>query len=973
MILLFGFLAKIESTLLSMKNKHLIVDFKITIRVNNRAIICILIEEEALRAIIKLELDKFKHDKIEFEYIENSDITSDPYYKNLFSMKDTVYLDSRKNLSNLLELNNNIKLGINSKVATFYSYKGGVGRSTTLASCAAFLSNHFGKKILIIDCDLEAPGFTNYFLEEPDQVINHIGVVEYFMDLDFSPETINIYDYVWEVGKDFSGDGNIWIMPAGNLSDESIQGDNILKTHKGHYLEGLARIDTSSSFIMGEKFSTLLKQADSIMQPDLILIDSRTGFNDIFGITALNISDLVVGVFGSNAQNMPGINFFMDRIIESKNGLNAVMINAILSRRSSFPKFEEYVDSYIQNNNTNEDDLIAIKTFPVTRYSVLESLGTIEENKSDFIDLINNKRFPEYNDIFLYINEILLANEAIDVFNVNDLYEVSEIHKTENSKILNIKEESERCTNNLMSLDLRKAYEEIKKINNFTSSFEKNLSIGIQKVLKKRIISKLKKDWPSLYGEHANQEMKRNIFFRRSMEDIFNSSKFIILGNKGTGKTFLYEALKDSEIVNKIQEKAQKKGSFEFFHVIDKDAEKFFDTNIFEEDSNEQFYYRFWIIYIWNAIMLEAENRLGFKSKLVVNPIQSNTKTKNRFIEIIKNDDLFIQTEEDLEALDKFLIASKNQQNLIVIFDGLDQVVKPIHWHFKIVPLINYWRNHSFSRISPKLFIRSDLFEKLTNITNVKELKNQAISIEWNQEELFGYFFKLVLTTSKEEFFRYMLFTKSNTFELIQKIKQKSGLDNQIPLEAYYILPLVRSFFGQYASADNTPRFGESYDWFYRNLKNANNTISLRPFIDLLNNSIEYANNVDNSPFPILPAFYYAHGEARKISLDNHFSDLVSEQGNEVLRLICNHIREKKSTMPIYLEVRKNEMYNLLKEIITTYNLKDNTIEELLFQLKVNGIVSENFRGSGLSYSFALLYKYYLGLKSRPKNSFKES
>jgi cellulose biosynthesis protein BcsQ len=972
MILLFNLLSKIENTLQGLTARHVISDFKISLRVNNKAVISIFCEDENNLELIQSQLLPFNHDKVELEYLSKSDLASDPYYRELFSSQDKVFLDSRKNLSNLLETNNNIKTEIKSKVVTFYSYKGGVGRSTTLASCASYLSNHFGKKVMIIDCDLEAPGFTNYFLEEPDQVNNHIGVVEFFMDLDFNPENTNISDYVWEIGKDFSGNGSIIVMPAGNLSDEIIPNDEIFGTHKKHYLEGLARIDTSSSFMMNKKFNTLLKQADITISPDIIIIDSRTGFNDIFGITALNISDLVVGLFGTNAQSIPGLNFFLDRIIESKTNLNAVLINSILPRRSSFVKFEEYVESYIQNNTSNEDSLIAIKTFPVTRYSVLETLGTNEENKSDFIDLIANKRFPEYNDIFIHINGILEENEFQEENEITEEIEKNAEHEnniSKETKLPNVWDTVEQKTSDLLSLELKNAAEQIKKIGKFITQNDKNLAIGIQKILKKTIKSNLEKSWPSLYGENSTEEMKKNIFFRRSMEDIFNNNKFIILGNKGTGKTFLYEALKFPDIVERIQERANKKGKFEFFHVIDKEAGKFFDTNLFEENLPESFYHRFWIVYIWNAIMLESEQRLGYKSKIDIHTIQNNTKTKNRFTEIVNSDELLIQVEEDLEKLDKFLGASKNNLTLVVIFDGLDQVVKPIHWHFKIVPLINYWRNHGFSRLSPKLFIRSDLFEKLTNITNVKELKNQAISIEWNQEELFGYFFKLVLTSSKEEFFRYMLFTKMHTFELIQKIKQKCGSDNQLPLEEYYLAPLVRSFFGQYASSDNTPRYGESYDWFYRNLKNANSTISLRPFIDLINNSFQYAQQDDNSPFPILPAFYYVHGESRKTSLENHFSDLVSEQGNEILRTICNHIREKKSAQIIYLEIRKNEIYNLLTEIIDTYKIKDTTVEELLFLLKVNGIISENFRTTGLSYSFALLYKYYLGLKTRPRNS----
>ena len=43
------------------------------------------------------------------------------------------------------------------EIVTFYSYKGGVGRSMALANVATLLSQ-WGYRILMVDWDLEAPG-----------------------------------------------------------------------------------------------------------------------------------------------------------------------------------------------------------------------------------------------------------------------------------------------------------------------------------------------------------------------------------------------------------------------------------------------------------------------------------------------------------------------------------------------------------------------------------------------------------------------------------------------------------------------------------------------------------------------------------------------------------------------------------------------------------------------------------------------
>jgi len=48
------------------------------------------------------------------------------------------------------------------KIVTFYSYKGGTGRSMALANVAWILASN-GKRVLAIDWDLEAPGLHRYF------------------------------------------------------------------------------------------------------------------------------------------------------------------------------------------------------------------------------------------------------------------------------------------------------------------------------------------------------------------------------------------------------------------------------------------------------------------------------------------------------------------------------------------------------------------------------------------------------------------------------------------------------------------------------------------------------------------------------------------------------------------------------------------------------------------------------------------
>ena len=49
---------------------------------------------------------------------------------------------------------------------------------------------------------------------------------------------------------------------------------------------------------------------------------------------------------------------------------------------------------------------------------------------------------------------------------------------------------------------------------------------------------------------------------------------------------------------------------------------------------------------------------------------------------------------------------------------NVDFIVKPILWSNIISPLIDYCRSLSYLKIKPKLFLRRDLYNKLTNLTN---------------------------------------------------------------------------------------------------------------------------------------------------------------------------------------------------------------------------------------------------------------
>jgi cellulose biosynthesis protein BcsQ len=60
-------------------------------------------------------------------------------------------------------------------VITFYSWKGGVGRTMALANTAVQLARK-GNRVLMVDWDLEAPGLINYFAGRVAQQTKDLGI-----------------------------------------------------------------------------------------------------------------------------------------------------------------------------------------------------------------------------------------------------------------------------------------------------------------------------------------------------------------------------------------------------------------------------------------------------------------------------------------------------------------------------------------------------------------------------------------------------------------------------------------------------------------------------------------------------------------------------------------------------------------------------------------------------------------------------
>lgn len=933
-----------------------IQDYRVFLRTNENMYAYILLKDDTNTNEISESISQIYQD-CEIEFLSNDDL-EDSFYQNIFEKPQSINIETgRRRFDTLLDTDKIAELPCS--VATFYSYKGGMGRSTTLATFAMHLALHEGLNVVIIDCDFEAPGFTNFYLKNAGEENQKQGLVEYLLDKSTAQNKIELEKYTWEVDEKYRGKGSIRIMPAGNL-DRSINTEDFLKTNLNHYIEGLARIDFVYEDYILAQFRELVTDLHSSFHTDIVLIDSRTGFGDIMGITAFHLSKFVVGFFRNDAQTLPGLHFFLDMVVK-RDDIEPYIIHSILPqslslRRTLHNRFKEDVKEI--TDRLSDDAGFDFPCFPISRNENLEILGTTTENTDDLIELIQNKEIRDYKELFERLSDSI-KNRISD-------RTIEEVYVKDDEQSVLVEEIAEKKN------DILNAPPTLDDINKVSVEIQSIWAKEIQKKLLQATKDKL--DKIDLYAENIDIEKEfrnRQFFFRNCMNDLFNLDKFLIIGSKGTGKSYIYSALKNQGIVNELKVRANKQDNYTFLYMIDK-KDRIFRVNKFSHTTTtKRFQYRFWLIFTWQILIKEIKDYQTSALNMPLFEIRDDEAYQIPLEKCVADDNMIIAIEQDLKNLDAFLIAKGNgkKEYITAIYDQLDEMVEPSLWNEWLPSLIDFWRTKRYTRIFGKLFIRKDLFRKLMGITNIRDLENQAINIEWKPEEMYAYFFRIVLSQDMHDWFwAQMYLYKDYVPHFIKQVRPKYNNLEQMPFDEYHLRPLVATFFGKEVDVNRSTRMGESYEWFYLNLKSADDTINIRPFIELLKFAIENGikNKFGEEAKPILYPLYYTDMNARKMAVNRHFEDLYrNEIGNIPLQYIFEYIDNHGEYQLITLFKSKfiQMLDNVIREEKSKQGMSGQTIDSLEQMLIVNGIVKKENFGRGDVYKFAYLYKYRLGLK----------
>ncbi|QOV33515.1 tetratricopeptide repeat protein [Streptomyces ferrugineus] len=205
-------------------------------------------------------------------------------------------------------------------IITFYSFKGGTGRTMALVNTAWILASN-GLRVLVVDWDLEAPGLHTYLqplLADPE-LTESAGVIEMVQNFAREatahavgsraeagdattarpPSLVGLREHArvdqYVVGTDLRlpPGGRLDLLPAGAQDPDT-------------YAVTVSTFDWGKFYRMGGNNLLTALREDMAARYDYVLIDSRTGFSDTAGICTVVLPDIVVDCFTLSRQGVNG-------------------------------------------------------------------------------------------------------------------------------------------------------------------------------------------------------------------------------------------------------------------------------------------------------------------------------------------------------------------------------------------------------------------------------------------------------------------------------------------------------------------------------------------------------------------------------------------------------------------------------------------------------------------------------------------
>ncbi|HVF98816.1 MAG TPA: hypothetical protein VND68_03180, partial [Chloroflexia bacterium] len=241
-------------------------------------------------------------------------------------------------------------------IYTFYSYKGGVGRSMALANVAELLYQ-LGLRVVMIDWDLEAPGLERYFPLDMDKVLRQPGLMNLLLKYKERmsmalPEGEQIFEkpdsYLINIYPETNSVGRLWLLTAGQRQGE---------IDFAAYSRQVREFDWKDFYANWEGeiyFEWLRSQLEGAV--DVVLIDSRTGVTEMGGASTYQFADVAVLFCGASTQSLDGLlhvaQGFKRPLVEEVRGgrpLRMLMVPARVEDRAETALLNSFRDRFVDS------------------------------------------------------------------------------------------------------------------------------------------------------------------------------------------------------------------------------------------------------------------------------------------------------------------------------------------------------------------------------------------------------------------------------------------------------------------------------------------------------------------------------------------------------------------------------------------------------------------------------------------------
>ncbi len=202
------------------------------------------------------------------------------------------------------------------EVITFYSYKGGTGRSMALSNIAVLLARRQNATVpvLMIDWDMEAPGLHHYFEQHEERP----GVLEFFeacreqlerhardpagamSESELAQQVLAAIDWQQYVVR-VDQSSPLYLMRAGRF--DASYNERLAQMHWDRLFDACPALFRCFSETLARHFR-------------YVLVDSRTGRTDSAGICTTLLPNKLVVVFTPNRQSLEGVAALVNRATE---------------------------------------------------------------------------------------------------------------------------------------------------------------------------------------------------------------------------------------------------------------------------------------------------------------------------------------------------------------------------------------------------------------------------------------------------------------------------------------------------------------------------------------------------------------------------------------------------------------------------------------------------------------------------------